>query len=493
MGELPPEVGSEMCCCISSGPQLLTARRMQMRAFCPTGKAAPWNMPLARKYYKKAQGESEWTKETGWLPRTLQPGEMYLGIFEDQGSMIMWSEDFGKVKALPNGKCKQLKGAAEKVINAWHVEKFGKVWEFVSPKYGLAESDNPIYEDHEVGLLWPMFPGMFWDMISERSPEMVLLRPDKTSESLELACQAAEWQDARGKPFLMLMSTDCVQDVCDLTKETLLLGRRELRTFSGGAGVMSNSHDLINQIEPEMDTFTGVIDCVQKMMSAMHNGSSYEFEVNGFPRNQEALQGDTVSFPQNQEALQGDTMSFPQNQKALQGGTMCFHQNQEALQGDSHILMFDGSVRRVVPFQFDGSVRRVVQSQVLVDEAERDGVEEDPMEVGPAARIAEAVDLKPTEEELRMLKRVHENLGHPSNRDLARTLRIAHGKPHLIRYAAKEFSCSTCAARPMPKPARPAVLPKSYQPGQVVGIDVMYLPALNKQESFPALNIVDWG
>ena len=191
--------------------------------------------------------------------------------------------------------------------------------------------------------------------------------------------------------------------------------------------------------------------------------------------------------------LQGDTMCFPQNQKALQGDSMCFHQNQEALQGDSHVLKFDGSVRRVVPFQFDGSVRRVVQSQVLVEEAERDGVEEDPMEVGPAARIAEAVDLKPTEEELRMLKRVHENLGHPSNRDFARTLRIAHGKPHLIRYAAKEFSRSTCAARPMPKPARPAVLPKSYQPGQVVGIDVMYLPALNKQESFPALNIVDWG
>ncbi|CAE7818610.1 RE1 [Symbiodinium sp. CCMP2592] len=404
--------------------------------------------------------------QTGWLPRTMASGDAYLAIFEDQGGMIMWSEDFGKIKALPNGKYKQLKATTEKMINAWHVEKFGKVWEFVSPKYGLAESDNPIYEDHEVGLLWPMFPEMFWEMIGERTPEMVLLRPDKTSESLELACQAAEWQDARGKPFLMLLSTDCLQDVCDLTKDTLLLGRRELRTFSGGAAVMSNSRDLVCRLEPEMDTFTGVLDCVQKLVSTMHNESSYEVEVNDLHQNQKALQGDIASFPQNQEALQEDSQSF--------------HQNQEALQGDSHVLMFDGSVRAVGP------------SQTFVEDAEGDG-EGDPFEVGPVVQRVEAASLKPTDEEVRMLKRVHENLGHPSNRDFARTLRIAHCKPHLVRFAAKEFSCSTCASKPMPKPARPAVLPKSYQPGQVIGIDVMYLPALNKQESFPALNIVDWG
>ena len=351
-----------------------------------------------------------------------------------------------------------------------------------------------MYEEHEVGLLlWPMFPDMFWEMVGERSPEVVLLRPDKTGESLELACQAAEWQDARGKPFLMLVSADCVQEVCDLTRNTVLNGRRELRNFGGGAVVISNCYDLVELVEPGIATFTGVIDGVQKLMSKLHNEADLEFAVNGFPQNQKALQGDNVGFPQNQEALQGDDVCFHQNQEALQGDDVCFHQNQEALQGDNHIYMFDGSVRRVVPFQFDGSVRRVVPSQTFVEEVGDEEIPGDPPEVGPVTQGVEEASLKPTEEEIKMLKRVHENLGHPSNRDFARTLRIAHGKPHLVRYAAKEFSCSTCASRPMPKPARPAVLPKSYQPGQVVGIDVMYLPALNKQESFPALNIVDWG
>ncbi|CAE7227250.1 RE1 [Symbiodinium sp. CCMP2592] len=457
--------------------QLQTARQLQMRAFCPSGCATPWAMPVSRVYYVKNQVQPQWKKQVGWLPRCLGEDNSYLAIFEDEGGMIMWSEEFGKVKSLPDGKHKMLKASSEKLIQAWHAQEFGKVWEFVSPKYGLAESDNPVYEDHEVGLLWPMFPEMFWEMVRERCPEVMFLKPDKTAESLELASQAAEWQDARGKPFVLLMSADCVQDVSDLTRETRLNGRRELREFSGGAAVMSNSGELMPRIEPSMLTFIGVIDCIQQLMTEMHNESRWQVVVNGFPQNQKALQGDVRCFHQNQEALQGDVDGFPQNQ--------------EALQGDCHILMFDGSVRRVVPKECDGSVRRVVPSDVFVEAGPiGDGEPPDP---GALGQQAENVDLKPTEEEARLLKKVHENLGHPSNRDLARTLRIAHAKPHLVRYAAKEFSCPTCAARPQPKAARPAVLPKSYQPGQVIGIDVIHLPALNRQESFPALNVVDWG
>eukprot|EP00439_Symbiodinium_sp_Y106_P075644 s391_g15.t1 len=384
--------------------------------------------------YPERESHTMGHASVGWLPRNPEQGASYLTVFEDEGGMIMWSEETGKTKSLPDGKHKLIKASAEKLIQAWHTQEFGKVWEFVSPKYGLAESDNPVYEDHEVGLLWPMFPEMFWEVIRERSPEVVFLRPDKTSESLEMASQAAEWQDARGKPFVLLISADCVQDVSDLTRETRLNGRRELRVFSGGAAVMSNSGELMSRIEPSMLTFIGE--------------ALYEC-VDGFP------------------------------------------QNPEALQGDCHILMFDGSVRRVVPKSVDGSVRRVVLSEVLVEEEPvADGEPPDP---GALGRVAESADLKPTEEEVRLLKKVHENLGHPSNRDLARTLRIAHAKPHLVRFAAKEFSCPTCDARPQPKAARPAVLPKSYQPGQIIGIDVIHLPALSKQENFPALNIVDWG
>ena len=68
---------------------------------------------------------------------------------------------------------------------------------------------------------------------------------------------------------------------------------------------------------------------------------------------------------------------------------------------------------------------------------------------------------------------------------MPRSLRLANAKPHIIRYVARDFRSS--------KPARPAVLPKIYEPGRVVGVDVIFLSALNRRETFPALNITDWG
>ena len=241
-------------------------------------------MPVSRVYYKKTQDDPKWKKQVGWLPRNPEQGASYLTVFEDEGGMIMWSEETGKTKSLPDGKHKLIKASAEKLIQAWHTQEFGKVWEFVSPKYGLAESDNPVYEDHEVGLLWPMFPEMFWEVIRERSPEVVFLRPDKTSESLEMASQAAEWQDARGKPFVLLISADCVQDVSDLTRETRLNGRRELRVFSGGAAVMSNSGELMSRIEPSMLTFIGVVDCVQQLMTEITTTRAGRLQSTAFLR-----------------------------------------------------------------------------------------------------------------------------------------------------------------------------------------------------------------
>ena len=71
--------------------------------------------------------------------------------------------------------------------------------------------------------------------------------------------------------------------------------------------------------------------------------------------------------------------------------------------------------------------------------------------------------------------------------------RVAHAKPHIVRYVAKDFRCYACLSRPRPKPAKPALLPKSYEPGKVVGVDVVYLSSSDKRETFPALNMIDWG
>lgn len=53
------------------------------------------------------------------------------------------------------------------------------------------------------------------------------------------------------------------------------------------------------------------------------------------------------------------------------------------------------------------------------------------------------------------------------------SFRLANAKPHIIRYVARDFRCSVCESRIKPKPARPAVLPKIYEPGRVVGVDVI--------------------
>ncbi|OLQ14984.1 hypothetical protein AK812_SmicGene847 [Symbiodinium microadriaticum] len=102
-------------------------------------------------------------------------------------------------------------------------------------------------------------------------------------------------------------------------------------------------------------------------------------------------------------------------------------------------------------------------------------------------------DMQPTTEEKRLVKKLHENLGHPEPKMMARSMRIAHAKPHLVRYAAKKFKCEICQSRQKPKPARPAVLPRFYEPGKVVGVDVVFLRALDPRDTFPCLNITDWG
>ena len=141
--------------------------------------------------------------------------------------------------------------------------------------------------------------------------------------------------------------------------------------------------------------------------------------------------------------------------------------------------MFDGSTRQSENFNLE----------VFVEEDEHD----DPDERLGASRPHVHDEMRPTNEEIRLLTKLHQNLGHPGPKELARSLRLARAKPHLVRYMAKEFRCEVCEARPKPKSARPAVLPKSYEPGKVVGVDVIYLRALDPRDSIACLNIVDWG
>ena len=92
-----------------------------------------------------------------------------------------------------------------------------------------------------------------------------------------------------------------------------------------------------------------------------------------------------------------------------------------------------------------------------------------------------------------LIKKLRVNLGHPSRQDFHRALRMSRARPEILAYVKREFHCDHCEEHQPPRSARPATIPKTYAPNRVVGVDVVFMPALNPRETKPVLNIVDWG
>ena len=96
-----------------------------------------------------------------------------------------------------------------------------------------------------------------------------------------------------------------------------------------------------------------------------------------------------------------------------------------------------------------------------------------------------------TREEVVLLKKLHCNMGHPSNIEFSRALRMARARPEIWKYAKQKLVCKTCESTPRPKSARPAQLPKNFEACRAVGVDVVFMPAMNVRENVPVLNMVD--
>ncbi|CAE7268762.1 GIP, partial [Symbiodinium sp. CCMP2456] len=90
-----------------------------------------------------------------------------------------------------------------------------------------------------------------------------------------------------------------------------------------------------------------------------------------------------------------------------------------------------------------------------------------------------------------ILKRLHQNLGHPPNRELIRHLRIGGAGPALVQ-AAEQLVCRTCnrsTKAKLPRVAKPVV---ALDFGEVLSIDVIWLEAADSEGAdIPALNMVD--
>ena len=151
---------------ISSVPQLLTARRLQMRAFCSIRGCTPWSMSLPRSFFLWDVLDEEWKERSGWLPKTLSSSEVMLVCFGDKENMAFWSQEQGKGKALTHGQLKRMQRSLEAMTQPILESENNMVWKLVSPEF-----DASLFEsDEAMAILDPLCPEVLWSSLKESSP-----------------------------------------------------------------------------------------------------------------------------------------------------------------------------------------------------------------------------------------------------------------------------------------------------------------------------------
>ena len=294
MTGLPPGKGQEQVCCISSEAQLQTARQLQMRTFCSPGTATPWNMAMERSYYLWDNEKMSWKLYQGWLPRQLADGTYLAVVFQDEESMVFWNEEHGKQKALSHGERKRVCKALDQLSRAEPGTEHDSVLRMVSPSLNSSLRANV---DEAMATLDPLRSESFWMSLRASDSNQVMMVIDDDDESLQCACEVAEWQSARGKSFAILSSIE--------SKQTLLghlCVRDELTKGQNGANFL-----LSNDVKLYHDMFNVPVDAVE-----------HKEKIDCFPQNQEAHQEKIDCFHQNQEAHQEKIDCFRQNQEAHQ-------------------------------------------------------------------------------------------------------------------------------------------------------------------------------
>ena len=137
-------------------------------------------------------------------------------------------------------------------------------------------------------------------------------------------------------------------------------------------------------------------------------------------------------------------------------------------------------VRAVVRTVKELSAKAVGLTQVMSD-----------VECFAASRVAE-LNQQQAHEMRSSIRKLHANLGHPSNSALIRILKHG-GASQAAVDLAREFKCPQCEASRAPAPANPAQTHRVVEFNQRVGIDVKYLPGWQPNQRIPALNIVDYA
>ena len=102
-----------------------------------------------------------------------------------------------------------------------------------------------------------------------------------------------------------------------------------------------------------------------------------------------------------------------------------------------------------------------------------------------------ASEVEVSEAQMSLVRKLHNNCGHPPVDRFLRTLKAAGALPHVLRYVRDRFHCQECESRRGPLPRRKAQCPRLFSFNRVVSIDVFYVRF--KDTSVPVLNMVCSG
>ena len=111
--------------------------------------------------------------------------------------------------------------------------------------------------------------------------------------------------------------------------------------------------------------------------------------------------------------------------------------------------------------------------------------------------VREARDVPPEDRQHvgaidRALRKLHNNLGHPSTRELIRALKHSNAS-ELADQRASVLQCNVCANQARPQAPLPANTSTATEFNDKIGLDVKYLPGWNPQQKIPCVNVVDYA
>ena len=121
------------------------------------------------------------------------------------------------------------------------------------------------------------------------------------------------------------------------------------------------------------------------------------------------------------------------------------------------------------------------------DEEEADEEGEDEAPQSPDVRSLPPL----TDAQKGLVKRVHNNLGHPSRDQFLRALRASGALAQVLHYVKTAFRCSACEALARPTASRRAALPRTFALNRIIAVDLFFVAFQSRQ--IPFLNVVDHG